>query len=205
MKTYVNLLSPRHQRTALVKRLLIRWCAAWALGIAVLAGVFWINKGQHERTAASLSAAELACMPVVATAEENERMLAQVRQFACRETLVGQLRDDKPVLGFLAVVSRSARVCDERVVVRDLHFEQLSANPKPVNKKDAEAPDKNFEPADPGAVLMIEGDALNNLAIAKFTATLRDTGLFRDVELKSSVGKTSAQRPMHSFVVRCDI
>jgi len=205
MKTYVNLLSPRHQRAALVQRLLTRWCAAWGLGIAVLAGVFWLNKGQHERTAASLSAAELACMPVIATAEENSRMLNQVRRFACRETLVSQLRDDKPVLGFLAVVSRSARVCDEQIVLRDLHFEQQSANPKPAAKRDTEPPEKSVEPARPGAVLMIEGDALDNLAIAKFTATLRDAGLFRDVELKSSVGKTSANRPMHSFIVRCEI
>ncbi len=205
MKTYVNLLSPRHQRTALIRTLLTRWCAVWVVGITLLAGVFWLNKGRYERIAASLSAAELACMPVIATAKENDRMLSQMRRFACRETLVGQLRDDKPVLGLLAIVSRSARVCNQRIVVRDLHFEQQSTNRKAAATKNAQVSAENPEPVDPWAALTIQGDALDNLAIAKFTATLRDTGLFREVELKSSVGKTVADRPVHSFVVRCEI
>jgi hypothetical protein len=54
-------------------------------------------------------------------------------------------------------------------------------------------------------VLTIEGDALDNLAIARFAAALRDAALFRDVVLESSVGKTSADRSVHSFVVRCEI
>lgn len=204
MNTYVNLLSPKHQRTALVRKLLARWCAVWALGITIVAGVFWLNKAQYVRTAASMSAAELACMPVVAAAEENDHMRGQVRRFDCRETLVGQLGENKPVLGLLDVVSRSARVCNERIVVRDLHFEQQAESRKTTPEKDISTA-TNGSPAEPDAVLTIEGDALDNLAIAKFAAALRDTGIFRDVELKSSVGKSSPNLPIHSFIIRCEI
>ena len=204
MQTYVNLLSPKHQRTVLVRKLLVRWCAVWTLGLAVAAGVFWLNKEQYERTVASMSAAELACTPVAVAAEENARMLGQVRRFDCRETLVGQLGGDKPVLGLLAVVSRSARVCDERIVVRDLHFERQSDSGITAPGKDKPT-GKSVSPDDPDAVLSIEGDALDNLAIAKFAAALRDTGLFRDVELKSSVGKSTPNLPIHSFIMRCEI
>jgi len=204
MKTYVNLLSPRYQRTALVRKLLARWCAAWALGITVVAVIFWLNLGQYQKTAASVSAAEIACMPVVATAEENTRMRGQVRRFDCRETLVGQLGDDKPLLGLLAVVGNSARVCNERIVVRDFLFEQQAESPKAASDKDKPTAESVLPPG-PEAVLTIKGDALDNLAIAKFAAALRDTGLFRDVELKSSVGKSSPNLPIHSFIVRCEI
>ena len=204
MKTYVNLLSPKHQITALVRKLLARWCAVWALGIIVAAGVFWLNKGQYEKTAASMSAAEFACMPVAEIANENARMRGQVRRFNCRETLVGQLGDDKPLLGLLAVVSESARACNERIVLRDLHFKQQAERPKTESGKGKPATE-TVAPADPEAVLTIEGDALDNLTIAKFAAALRDAGLFRDVELESSVGKSSADLPIHSFIVRCDI
>ena len=198
MRTYVNLLSPKYRKTALVRKLLARWCAVWVLGMIVIASVFWLNKRQYQRTAESMSAAEAACMPVVVTAEENTHMRGQVRRFDCRETLVGQLGDDKPMLGLLTVVSKSARVCNERIVVRDLHFEQQSESP-------TITPEKDKPPADPGAVLVVEGDALDNLAIARFAAALRDTGLFREVELKSSVGKSSPVLPIHSFIVRCEI
>jgi hypothetical protein len=204
MKTYVNLLSPKHQRAALVTKLLWRWCAVWALGLTIVAVVFWVNKERFQKAAASISAAELACRPVVMTAEENARMLSQVRRFDCRETLVGQLGDERPVLGLLAVVSRSARVCDERVVVRDLHFEQQAENPSTTSPADQPA-STNLRSAEPEAVLTISGDALDNLAIAKFAAALRDTRIFRDVELKSSVGKASRELPIHSFIVRCEI
>ena len=204
MRTYVNLLSPKYQKTALVRKLLVRWCAVWVLGISVIAGVFWLNKEQYQRTAESMSTAELACMPVVEAAEENSRMRGQVSRFDCRETLVGQLGDDKPVLGLLAVVSKSARACNQRIVVRDLHFEQQPESPQPTPEKNKPA-EENLAPPDPEAVLTIEGDALDNLAIAKFAAALRDTGIFREVELKSSVGKSSANLSIHSFIVRCEI
>lgn len=204
MRTYVNLLSSKYQKTALVRKLLVRWCAVWVLGISVIAGVFWLNKEQYQRTAESMSTAEVACMPVVEAAEENSRMRGQVRRFDCRETLVGQLGDDKPVLDLLAVVSKSARACNERIVVRDLHFEQQPETPKPTPEKNKPT-EENVAPPDPEAVLTIEGDALDNLAIAKFAAALRDTGIFREVELKSSVGKSSAKLSIHSFIVRCEI
>jgi hypothetical protein len=57
----------------------------------------------------------------------------------------------------------------------------------------------------PWASVTFEGEALDNLAIATFVAALRDTGLFRRVELKSSIGSKSPDSRAHAYSVECDI
>lgn len=202
MRNYVNLLPLKHRRAVLLRNLLAQWCAVWAVAIVVMVGVVWLNRSYHVRTVAAVSAREIACLPVTTTAKENHRMREEIRRFDRRETLAGQLGNDKPALCLLAAVSKSAQLCDGHVVVRDLQFAQRSDTPPRgiVPASNVQEPASEAE-----ASLTIEGDALDNLAIARFAAALRDSSLFRDVELKSSVGKPSASQPVHSFVVRCDI
>lgn len=199
MKTHVNLLPLKYRRIALARSLLLRWGAAWAAAIAVMAGMFWMNASCCSRAEADVSTKEALSKPLLATAQANKRMRTQVHRFEHRETLVGQLREDKPVLNLLAVVSSSARQSAERITIRDLQFQQNAVTAS------GERPADRTASVGPEAVLTIEGEALDNLAIAQFAAGLRDADLFRDVELKSSVKKTSSQRQVHSFIVRCEI
>ena len=199
MKTHVNLLPLKYRRIALARSLVFRWGAAWAAAVAVMAGMLWMHASRCSHAEADVSAKEVLSKPLLATARANKRMRTQVHRFEHRETLVGQLKEDKPVLNLLAVVSTSARQCAGRITIRDLKFEQ---NAMPVTERRPAAPSPSVGPE---AVLTIEGEALDNLAIAQFAAGLRDAALFRDVELKSSVKKTSSQRQVHSFIVRCEI
>ncbi|NLS93718.1 MAG: PilN domain-containing protein [Planctomycetaceae bacterium] len=201
MKNRVNLLPWRHRKAGLLRTLLPRWCAVWIVALLTFAAVFWFSRAHYAKTLAVVSARESAYRPIAAIVSQNSQMRQAVRRFGDRETLVGQLHDDLPVLCFLATVSRSAQLCEGRLVLRDLRFQQQ-----------AEGSGARSRFADPGQavpdsrpVLTIEGDALDNLAIARFAAALRDAALFRDVVLESSVGKTSADRSVHSFVVRCEI
>lgn len=199
MKTHVNLLPLKYRRIALARSLFLRWGAAWAAAVAVMAGILWMNASRCSHAEADASAKEVLCKPLLATARANKQMRTQVNRFEHRETLVGQLKEDKPVLNLLAVVSSSARQCAGRITIRDLKFEQ---NAITVTERRPAAPSPSVGPE---AVLTIEGEALDNPAIAQFAAGLRDAALFRDVELKSSVKKASSQRQVHSFIVRCEI
>ncbi len=205
MKNHVNLLPLKHRRAALVRSLLTQWCAVWLTAIVVLAGVIWLNETYYVRILAAVSDHEIACTPVTATATDNQYMRERVHRFDRHETLVGQLGDDKPVLCFLAAVSKSAQLCDGRVVVRDLDFQQQPEGSTPSARGSVPSTLEGASVSAPEAVLTIKGDALDNLAIARFAAALRDSSLFRDVELQSSVGKPAPNRPIHSFVVRCEI
>ncbi len=199
MKTHVNLLPLKHRRVVLAKGLLLRWGAAWVAAIAIVAGMFWMNATCCSHAEADVSSKEALCEPILATAQANKQMRTQVHRFEHRETLVGQLREDKPVLNLLAVVSNSARQSAGRITIRDLQFQQNAVTVSGGKRADRAAS------VEPEAVLTIEGEALDNLAIAQFAAGLRDAALFRDVDLKSSVEKTSLERHVHSFIVRCEI
>ena len=199
MKTHVNLLPLKYRRAALIRSLLVRWCAVWFGAVAILAGMYSLNASGYRNTAADVTAKEAQCRPILTTAKANRGIRTEVRRFEHRETLVGQLREDKPALNFLAVVGNGARQSAGRVVIRDLQFEQNTA-------KGSGARDAKSSMSDrPEAVLTIEGEALDNLAIAQFAAGLRDAGLFHDVELKSSVKKASSPRQVRTFVIRCEI
>lgn len=201
MRTYVNLLPLKHRRAGLLRALLPRWCTVWVIGAVVLAGVVWLNKSHHQQMLAAVSDREAASKPIVAIIAQNSQMEQEIRRFDHRETLVGQLRDNKPVLCFLAAVSKSSQLCNGRVVVRDLTFQQQAVKPLSNDRHAGAA-----QPApSPQAVLTLEGDALDNVAIARFTAALQASALFRDVVLESSVGKSSADQTIHSFIVRCEI
>lgn len=177
----------------------MRWCAVWVAAIVLLAGVSWLNQRYYRRVCKTVAVKEVACKPITTASRDNKRMRDQVRRFEHHETLVGQLRDDKPALTALAAVSRCAELCEGQIVVRDLRFEQRTGRFYS-EKQEKEAIGSGSEGA-----LTIEGDALDNVAIARFAAGLRDAALFRDVELKSSVGKPSSDRSIHSFIVRCEM
>ena len=66
--------------------------------------------------------------------------------------------------------------------------------------------DKADEPADAvWARVTFAGQARDNLAVATFAAALRDSGLFRRVELKSSVENNGPDPLMRSFNLICEI
>lgn len=201
MRTYVNLLPLKHRQAGLLRALLPRWCVAWAVGTAVFAGVVWMTRSHHKEILAAVADREAACRPIMATAAANTRMHQEIRRFDRRETLVGQLHDDKPVLCLLAAVSRGAELCGGRIVVRDFQFQQQAAGPA------ASRPLAGPQQAAPNAqsVLTLEGDALDNLAIAHFATALKDSALFRDVVLQTSLDKSSPDAVIHSFIVRCEL
>jgi hypothetical protein len=166
-----------------------------------MAILVWQTERRHHDLLAVLADRESAYRPVAALATDNTQMRKEVQRFDRRETLVGQMRNEKPVLCFLNAVSTSVQACRGRLVVRDLRFQQGSERPpahQRVSNPVVAAPRSE-------ATLILAGDALDNLAIAQFAAALQDTNLFRDVVLESSVGTVSTDRTTHSFVVRCEI
>ncbi|MHB8900780.1 MAG: hypothetical protein ACYC6Y_18675 [Thermoguttaceae bacterium] len=195
MRTHINLLPWNHRRAALLRGLLPRWCAAWLIGAALFGAALQSTRRCREEMLAVLSDRQAACRPITAIAMQNSLMEERIRQLDQSQSLVGQLRDGRPVLSFLAAVSEAARLSDGRIVVRDLNFDRKADRPAPA-----------ADPA-PGeqAVVTLKGDAVDNLAIARFAAALRDSRLFRDVVLESSVGSALAELPVHSFIVRCEI
>ncbi len=61
------------------------------------------------------------------------------------------------------------------------------------------------ETNEPWGQVTIRGDAEDNVAVATFVVGLRDSGLFRRVELKSCARSPSGGSELRSYVLECEL
>lgn len=209
MRSFNNLLPFEHRRTALLRSRFLQWCLVWIACVLIAAGLWWLKESGYRRSLDTMETAQRSYLPLKKLMRQREATRSELDRLHAKGTLLGQLREQRPILTLLGAVSESARKCGGRLVVRNLSFErhetpaETDAPARKTSKKKRQPPPE--EKALPWATVTFQGDALDNLAIATFAAGLRDAGLFRRVELKSSVGKQSADTAVHSFVVECDI
>ena len=183
MRTYVNLLPFQYRQGELLRRRLLQWSFVCAACAAIAVGVWWLKQSHYRASLRAKDTAERSYVPLEKLIHERDQMRTELHQLHAHGTVLGQLRAERPPLTLIGATSRSARQCGGRLVVYNVSFERK----------------------EPSAVVAFEGEALDNVAVATFVVGLRDTGLFRRVELKSSVGKTSADSEVQSFLVQCDI
>ena len=209
MKDHVNLLPFKYRRRELLRRRLLQWSLVWIACTTVAAGFCWSEYSRYRRSQAAMEAAARAYLPLETLIRQRDASRSQLRRLHAKGTILGHLREERPVLALMGVASESARKCNGRLVVRDLLLQRRDTAAKTDPPKAAKPQKKRRQPLAertlPWATVTFQGDALDNLAIATFAAGLRDSGLFRRVELKSSLSKKSAEAALHAFVVQCEI
>ncbi len=220
MKSSLNLLPLERRMWEAARRRLLHWCLVWALCATAAAGLWWLKRGRCRDARQRLDAAQRDYAPLGRTVRENDAMRADLDRLRARGTLLGKLLDEKPPLTLIGVVSRSARTCNGRLVVESLSFRRHEG------ASDADAPTaeaRRGNPAKPAAAaqkgpaepsapknepwgsVTLEGRARDNVAVATFVVNLRESGLFRRVELKSSVGEPADEEQVCTYLLECDI
>ncbi len=210
MKTFVNLLSLEYRRKELLRRRLLQWSLVWTLCAAAGVGLWWLAQSRYRASLGALEGAEQAYTPLEKLVRQTQAMQEELEQHSTKGTILSQLRDERPLLTVIGVVSQAARRCDGRLVVHDLSFQRHNQPAQTRDKDKAkgaeeEPEEKTAEVKAPWASVTLKGEALDNLAVATFVVSLRDSGLFRRVELKSSVGNKSSKPELRSYVLECDI
>jgi len=184
MKTYVNLLPWEYRRDRLLRRRLKQWSLVW-LACAVLAGIFaWTRYERVQQTRAEMLARQQQTAPVQELLADVRQLRLDIQQFSERETLVGQLREDRPPLTALGLVGRAARACGGRLRLTQLTFDRQQS-------QQANAP----------AVLTINGLGLDYVVVARFVVALQEAQAFDQVGLKSSGQQQVAGGQLQSFLV----
>ncbi len=209
MKSSVNLLPFAYRRSDLLRSRLLQWSLVWIVCAVIAAGIGWVKQGRYRSSLGAMEAARGNYLPLEKLMHERDEARSKLGRLHAKGTLLGQLRERRPILTLMGVVSQSARKCDGRLFIRSLQFEHherpTQSDQRRRKGKDSGKKQETTEEVLPWATVTLEGDALDNLAIATLAAVLRDTGLFRRVELKSSVGKQSAHTAVHCFTVKCEI
>ncbi|MBN2477594.1 MAG: PilN domain-containing protein [Pirellulales bacterium] len=210
MKTHLNLLSFDYRRRQFLRGWLLRWSLVWAACVVLAAVPCWLKQVRYGIADRKLQTAQRRYAPVDKLAREVDAMSAELRTLEAKGTVLGQVRDDRPLGTLIGLASRSARRCNGRLVVRKLSFQRQqpqSEQNKPPRGRSTKQADSPPAPKKrlPWAAVTFSGEALDNVAVATFVVGLRDTGLFRRVELKSSVGKDAPNAEIRSYVLECDI
>lgn len=209
MRNHVNLLPFEHRRRGLLRRTLLRWSLVWMIGAGAAAAFFWLEHGRYRSALAETEAADAAYQPLARLIRQSDASRNGLRQLHAKGTILGRLREERPVLALIAVAGESAAKCNGRLVVRSMVFDRRnlqvqSAAPGAADRAKG-GPQTPAERAPLWAAVTFQGDALDNMAVATFAAGLRDSGLFTRVELKSSLSAKSNEKPHHDFVVECEI
>ncbi len=207
MNDFLNLLPLEYRRRVLLRRRLVLWAGIWAVSLAAAVGVSVSKHAAYRDVRRKTEAAERAYRPLNELTRQCTTMQKELDQLHAKGTLLGQLRDKRPLLTLVGVASQSARQCRRRLVIRDLLFERNTDQTKGAQTKGAQTKGALPETGStPWASVTFKGDAKDNLSVATFVVGLRDSGLFRRVELKSSLGaKSSDDEKTRSYWLKCDI
>ncbi len=207
MKRFVNLLPWKYRRRQLIRRRALQWAALWA--VLVPLGAAGVGAGLLQQAEVRQQVADLEAQyaPVAELARQLAEGRKTLRQWQERRDAAAALEETRPALTLLGLVSRCARACDGRLRIEKLSLQprQTSAaaeSPKapPPGRPGPQAP----RPASgPSATVTIQGQALDNLAVAQFVAHLRETRAFERVELKSTAEQPGGPTPVRSYLVEC--
>jgi hypothetical protein len=177
--------------TSLVTAIVLTAYAAW-------------ERENYSRTLNRRLVVESRARPFSEMSNSATRMAEEIRLIEQSDALVHRLSKDQTPLLPLALVSAGVKACPDQLWIKHVKFEQNQKSEKPTANAPA-APKEAESVASGQGRLILEGLAVDNLAVAAFVAALRDTKGFRSVELKSSVVTQVGDQRQMSFSIESEL
>jgi hypothetical protein len=204
MKQSVNLVPDSFRRAVVARRLLRSWLmTSMVTGIVLIAYVAW-ERDNYTRTHNRRLVVESKARPFSEMSNSATRMEEEIRLIDQNDALVHRLSKDQTPLLPLALVSAGVKACPDQLWIKRVKFEQHQKVEKPAAGAPA-ATSGSESVANGQGRLILEGLAVDNLAVAAFVAALRDTKGFRSVELKSSVVTQVGDQRQMSFSIESEL
>jgi hypothetical protein len=171
MKTYVNLLPANVLRKQLLYDRVVLWSVVWLFGFGAIGIHNWRQACWLETATLLERRGKVQHQQLQKLEKETREAKQTIDELQRSEALTLDLASDVSPTVVLGVVSRAARTSEDKINVRRFFMEQRG------HGKSASVSDR---------ILEIEGFGNDNLAVARFVATLRDAQLFDRIELKES-------------------
>jgi hypothetical protein len=172
--------------------------------VVVLTGYVAWERENYSRTLNRRLVVESKARPYSEMSQSTTRLADEIRSIEHSDALVRRLSKDQTPLLPLALVSAGVRACPDQLWIKHVKFEQHQKLEKSVaNTTDAAS--KTESTISGKGRIILEGIAVDNLAVAAFVAALRDTNGFRSVELKSSVVTQVGEQRQMSFSIESEL
>lgn len=194
MRQEVNLFPQDHCRWQVARRRLLQWGAVWIAAFFLVSIIYWIRCNGQESSHAQLMALESEYAPIKKLQTEVATTRALIEDLQKRESLALELADEQPLLALVGILSRAARDCDGEVCIQHLSLVRKVATNKAENGSEPPASHK---------LLILKGLGVNNLAVARFAASLRESRVFKAVELESTGAPIRGEDTSRSYQLEC--
>lgn len=209
MSDHLNLLPMSVRRRNRLWLRLRQWSVVW-IAVTVLCVVGTLVQTSRIATHRySLAKLEEAGQPLRETQQQLEQNQQRLKILRSRESLLAMLdRMEQPVQ-LLGIIGRSVGGERPEVQVYDLILSptQIVEVIKPSNNAAPAAGTGNVMPTTTKMLdrvhLKIDGFGIDDLAVARFVAGLREAGVFESVALKSSIHAAAMPVECRQFSVEC--
>lgn len=190
MKTHLNLMTLESRRRHLVMRHVARWSRVTALFVALAAVCWWRVSGDVSDVEARLNRLSKLSAPYREEIANNRKLRLRIQVAEQRKYLFNQLSFPQQPLQLVGIISASAREQEGKVqiVTFALGPHKVASTSKPPTQRRSRrgAPPKPKKETVTRSAVNLSGIADDDLTLSRFVASLRETGVFLDVELKWS-------------------
>ena len=206
--THTNLLPLDFRRRLLVKIRLLQWSVAWGLSLVAVVGFWAVESVDLQAQIRQLQTLERQCDPLRKIDADNSRVRERLAELEQRQSLLADLDTVQYPLLLVGIVSQGTHRSHARVQVRNFSLAPITEVSAKSAQSAHQVKKKNNETQAEENVsarmrLTLKGIALDDLAVAQFIVSLRDTGVFHAVELKSSLVTQLAGGQAREYLVEC--
>jgi|GEM_PF-6304731 len=190
-KASVNLLSPSYVAKRNATRALKQWSIVSGVGLLLVS--LWIGSEYYslQRANDRLAYAKVEHGKQKDAKTEIDKLTERRNVLEQREQSTLELDDDVPLVDLIGIVSQAAGNSNGQIHLETFKY-GLAAT---TGKRNASSADRN---------LKLVGVALDNVAIARFAAAIRDAKVFDSVELASTGPANGTTDTSHrSFDIQC--
>ncbi len=207
MNTHLNLLPLTARRRNLFWLRIRQWSLVWTV-VAALSAIGIV--AQFSRIASQhyqLSVMEASTQPLRETQRELDQMLQRLTTLRSRESMLAMLERMEQPVQLLGIIGRSIGGDRPEVQVYDMIISPTQI--VQVIKETEKTAAQKANVATPATrhvdrvQLKIDGLGVDDLAVARFVAGLREAGVFETVALKSSIRALSLPGESRQFSVEC--
>jgi Tfp pilus assembly protein PilN len=203
MAHHINLLPWEFRRKTIQRRLLQRWAAVTAL-LAVSCGMMLgVIHQSLRQSRIELARLHEQAAPLRRAVSESHHLTALLQRSGERRLLLDSLNATDQPLQLLGIISRSAAETPGEIVVQGF---EITESEVPAPSGQTSSGDRSVStlitPA-PTRRLGLSGMATDDLALSRFIAELRDSGVFRAVELRASNDIHLNAGSARHYVVEC--
>lgn len=198
--TALNLLPWRFRRKLLIRTRIAQWFVGTLIACGVVAAAAWFEHVQLSRRESSLTRLQARSESLAQLKAETAQFRERVAESKKVQSILSHVENQELPLRAMGLAGQVVSTMDGRLEVQGMALARSVVTvPIPDKPKESESHDV--------VSLVLNGRAVDNLAVADMVLKLRETGVFETVALRTAaarpVASAAGETPLPSFQVEC--